>query len=128
MALHWFSDAFNPTFDDFRAWMRNSPDGEPDDLYDDALGGCQDFDLMVDLSTVEFEQLLLDPTETITTAARQFVADLLEQRAETRGGLELSKKELQRWVGDELADEEDEALVTQLGAQLPRLLALERVR
>ena len=103
MALRWFTSVYNPTFEMFQAWMRGSPDGNAHDLFNDASGGCEDFDLMVCLTGDEFEELLLDPTETITSAARQFVCGLLEQRATTRGGLQLSEAELKHWADGELA-------------------------
>eukprot|EP00035_Acanthoeca_spectabilis_P009104 m.162796 g.162796 ORF g.162796 m.162796 type:complete len:131 (+) comp14613_c0_seq1:236-628(+) len=101
MALQWFKNVWNPTFDHFQSFMRNSPDGDVDDLYDDDEGGCQDFDLMVNLDANQFEELLLDPTESITTEAREYVAELLGHRASTRGGLELSDVQLQKWTRGE---------------------------
>ena len=117
MALHWFKDAFNPSFEEFQRWVRESPDGDSEDLFDDSAGGCQDFDLMVDLTTGEFEELLLDTTDAIHPEARRSIADLLVRRVKS-GDLAVSPKELKGWAsgasrgGTEVAGEGVELLRT----------------
>lgn len=116
MALHWFRSAFNPTFEEFQVWLRESPEGDATDLYNDSKGGCQDFDLMVNLTADEFEELLYDTTEGIAPEARRFIADLLACRVR-QGDLKVSLEELERWAsgsylhrGDEVAREGVELL------------------
>lgn len=72
----WLQSGVNPEYEELRRWSRES-DGDTDSLFDDSVGGCQDFDLMVSLSMDEYEQLIVDNTPTVTMAARQFFVPLL---------------------------------------------------
>ena len=72
----WVQSAIDPEFEELQRWLRQS-DGDADDFFDDSLGGCQDFDLMVSLTIDEYEQLILDNTPTATVEARKFFVPLL---------------------------------------------------
>ena len=101
MINRWFSDVCNPTFEEFQSWMYQSSDGDSGEWY----VGSQDFDLMVSLSAGDFEALLLDTNEHVTTAARQSIAELLVDRAQTRGGLVLDEHVLHGWVSGVMCGE-----------------------
>ena len=55
----------DPEYEELRRWLRES-DGDTDSLFDDSVGGCQDFDLMVSFSMDEYEQLIVDNTPAVT--------------------------------------------------------------
>ena len=54
----WKSLGVGVRKEDFQQWMRESPDGDCDDLFDDTAGGCQDFDLLILLTTGQLLSLL----------------------------------------------------------------------
>ena len=67
----------DPDYEELRRWLRES-DGDTDSLFDDSVGGCQDFDLMVSLSNSmdEYEQLIVDDTPTACPTALNVYAEV----------------------------------------------------